>query len=114
MPRNKTTSPLAKKYGQKKVVRARNLLQSRMGLTPGSKSAGKKIPWGVVGKIVQDEEKSGKTIKKSDMKDATKDYKRHGLSRSGKKYLKESKKKTKLEKSRKIKNVSRVTSKKRK
>lgn len=98
MPVNKTTSPLAKKYGQKRVVRARNLLQARMGLKPGSKSAGKKIPWGVVGKIVQDEKKAGKTIKKSDIKKAKKSYKKKGLNRSGKKYLEQSTKKRTMKK----------------
>ena len=105
MPRNKTTSPLAKKYGQKRVVRARNLVQTQMGLKPGSKSAGKKIPWGVVGKIVQDEVKGGKVVKKSDIQAAKKRVKKKGKTPSAKRYLKQASKSTKK------RNVSRETSK---
>jgi len=103
MPINKTKSPLAKKYGQKKVVRARNLLQTEMGLKPGSESAGKKIPWGVVGKIVQNEKKAGKTLKQSDITKAKKRVESKGKASFAKAYLKQ-----------RDKNVSRETSKKRK
>ena len=100
MPINKTKSPLAKKYGQKAVVRARNLLQTQMGLKQGTEASGKKIPWGVVGKIVQDEKKGGKTIKKSDIKKAKQRVENKGKTASAKRYLKEATKK----------NVSRRTS----
>lgn len=93
MPVNKTKSPLAKKYGQKAVVRARNLLQTQMGLKPGSESAGKKIPWGVVGKIVQDEKKGGKNVKQSDIRKAKKRVEKKGKTPSAKRYLKEAAKK---------------------
>ena len=109
MPKTKTKSPLAKKYGQKAVVRARNLVQARMGLKEGGEAAGKKIPWGVVGKIVQDEKKAGKTIKKSDISKAKKTYKKKGLSKSGKRYLAETAKKRTIKK-----NVSRETLKRKK
>lgn len=109
MPINKTKSPLAKKYGQKRVVRARNLVQSRMGLKPGSKNAAKKTPWGIVGKIVQNEAKAGKTIKKSDISNAKKTYKKKGLTKSSKRYLAQSKKKRTIKN-----NVSRETSKRKK
>jgi len=89
MPKNKTTSPLAKKYGQKRVVRARNLLQTEMGLKPGSKNAGKKIPWGVVGKIVQNEKKSGKTIKKQDINKAKRRLTQKGKAKFARRYLRE-------------------------
>jgi len=104
MPRNKTTSPLAKKYGQKRVVRARNLLQTQMGLKPGSKAGGKKIPWGIVGKIAQDEAKGGKLVKESDIRKAKKRVQAKGKTPAAKRYLKQTRNK----------NVSRETSKARK
>ncbi len=104
MPINKTTSPLAKKYGQKKVVRARNLLQAQMGLKQGGEAAGKKIQWGVVGKIVQDEVKGHKVVKKSDIEKAKKRVSSEGKTPSAKRYLKEST----------TRKVSRETSKSRK
>lgn len=103
MPANKTKSPLAKKYGQPRVVRARNLVQAKYGIKPGSEKDKDKIPWGLIGKIAQDEKKGGKLVKKSDIKAAQKKHKRKGTSPLMKKYFKQSKKK-----------VSRETSKKRK
>ncbi len=103
MPVNKTKSPLAKKYGQKRVVRARNLVQAKLGIKPGSEKDKGKIPWAIIGKIVQDEKKGGKVVKQSDIKSAQKKHKTKGTSPSMKKYFKASKK-----------NVSRETSKKRK
>ncbi len=89
MPANKTTSPLAKKYGQKRVVLSRNLVQARAGIKPGSERAKDKIPWGLVGKIAQDEKKAGKNIKKSDIDKAKKEYKKKGKSPLIKRYMKE-------------------------
>jgi len=103
MPVNKTKSPLAKKYGQKDVVRARNLLQTQMGLKPGSESAGKKIPWGVVGKIAQNEKKAGKTIKQKDIKKAKKRVESKGKAPFAKRYLKQEGKNVPRETSKEVK-----------
>lgn len=128
MPRNKTDSPLAKKYGQARVVRARNLVQASLGIKPGSEKDKDKIPWAIIGKIVQDEVKGKKLVTPKDIKDAQERYKKYGPDPSMKRYFKASKEKEKKEKEkerakkkttdtkRRIvkKKVSRETSKKRK
>ena len=89
MPVNKTKSPLAKKYGKKSVVRARNIMETKMGYKPGSEKGGKNIPWGVVGKIVQNEKKAHKNVTEKDIKKAKKNYKKRGEEKSLKRYHKE-------------------------
>ncbi len=92
MPRNKTDSPLAKKYGQKRVVMARNLVQAKLGIKLGSEKEKDKIPWAIVGKIVQDEVKGHKYVKEKDIRDAQQNFKKHGPEPSMRRYFKASKK----------------------
>ena len=78
MPWDKTTSPLVKKYGEQRVLRARNLVARRLGISVNDESAMKKFPWALVGHIAQEEHKAGKTIKKKDITQAKKTYAKKG------------------------------------
>ncbi len=61
MPGDKSKSPLAKKYGQKRVARARDLVKKQMGKSLKSSDDGD-IPWGIVGKIAKNQKQANKTI----------------------------------------------------
>jgi len=61
MPGDKSKSPLAKKYGQKRVARARDLVKKQMGKSLKSTDDAD-IPWGIVGKIAKNEKMAKKTI----------------------------------------------------
>ena len=88
MPWDKTKSPLVKKYGEKRVLRARNMIARRLGIDVNNESAMKKFPWSLVGHIAQSEQKAGKTIKKKDVAQAKKTYAKKGKPRWAKTWKK--------------------------
>ena len=61
MPGDKSKSPLAKKYGQKRVARARDLVKKQQGQSLKSTDDAN-LPWGIIGKIAKNQKMANKTI----------------------------------------------------
>lgn len=61
MPGDKSSSPLAKKYGQKRVARARDLVKKQRGQSLQSTDDAD-LPWGIIGKIAKNQKMAKKTI----------------------------------------------------
>ncbi len=81
MPGDKSKSPLAKKYGQKRVARARDLIKARSGQKLSS-TDDSTLPWGLIGYIAKKQKSAGKTIKRAKIKKAQTTTKRKGVAKS--------------------------------
>ena len=76
---NQTDSPLKKKYGQRNVARARDLMKARLGIPLRVTKYDDKLTWGIIGKISQNAKKANKNVTMRDIKAAQASFKKNGV-----------------------------------